>query len=207
MTPSQKAVACVLLFCALVGGFFWYSQHRTDLETKDAVRGEKISVAEVGATVTRHAFDSVSQRLDSVSRVADANLMHWDTVTKKVERRVEVPVPGEPGKTVTRVDSVFKDSAFAALSDSDKVKVLRLLGDENAKVCRALISTCQAARDTATKLIAAKDTIIHLWQQRYEDKPRRRCGFGAGLGIIAGVSSTLQPISGVGGSLGLSCSL
>lgn len=195
-----------------------YTTCRKEQEDKDATRKEQISQAErEGAglkrqdSVSRHAFDSVSLRLDSMSRLAVHGLDHWDTVTKRVvvTRRDTVQ-----GKEIVRVDSVFKDSAFARLPDSLKVQVLRQLGDQNVKACRELVSTCLASRDSARSLLNIKDSLIanrqhvaDLWEQRFKDKPRRRCGIGFTLGIIGGVSSTLAPVSGVGGAAGISCSL
>lgn len=159
---------------------------------QDAVIDSKIQVAHQQDSSTMHHIDSVSVRIDTVTRTAVQYIERWHTLTEKVL------VPG-------RVDSIYRDTLFAKLPDSSKVKVLVADGNKNADVCSALVVTCRQFRDSAYAAFTIKDREIQLWHDRFDHKPRRSCGLGVTLGIIGGLGATGSPISGVGGAAGYSC--
>lgn len=214
-SPSKR----VLLIIAAVGtalivtsGYHWW---RSRQEKKDTQRADAIAVLDQAKadqaahdSVTRHALDSVNSHLTTVAATSVTGITHWDTVTKRIPVMVHDTIPGK-----FRTDSVYKDSAFAALPDSDKVKLLRAIGDRNNRVCADLRTTCQVFRDSATSLleqrriaIRTRDSLVTLWKQRFEDKPRRRCGLGGAGGYGAQSSAGVIRV-GWGAVVGYACSL
>lgn len=141
---------------------------------------------------TRRHIDSISLRVDTVTRTAVMKITRWDTVTKKI------PVPGT-------VESVYVDTLFAKLPDSVKVQVLRAAGNEVAKACSEVITTCRQFRDSAYVAFRQKDSLVLNWQRKYQLKPRRRCGPGGtvGYGVLLGEDGKVH--RGFGGSAGLTC--
>lgn len=134
----------------------------------------------------------------------NTTIEHWKTTVEKI-----------PTLIAGKIDSVYKDSAFAKLPDSLKVRVLRDLGSSLAGQCSEVISSCQTFRDSALKAFRTKDSLTDVAKQLYLNKPRRKCGLGATLGGIAGLGpvrsdtgskSSWKPIYGLGASAGLSCS-
>lgn len=188
----------------LITAGYWYSHRRERQVQKDAVLESKIGGLEIKDSAKLAGFDAANRKVDSLSAELKAQSGRIDTVIQKVAVKVRVPVPGTPD-TIIRIDSVFKDSVFARLPDSAKVEVLRLLAQQQSRTCSVLALTCQQARDSAKAVFVVKDSLIDLWHQRYDNKPRRRCGLGVTGGVIGGVSSSLQPIAGLGAAAGFTC--
>lgn len=192
---NPKAIGLWALALVLLGGLlYWANSCYTNRQRKDAVLENKILTQEANTKVTEGHTKELGKQIDTVSHDVVHIIHHWDTVTAKIV------LPG-------RVDSVFKDSAFAALPDSAKVEVLRLLGNQAAKRCSALVLVCQQFKDSAYKVFAQKDSSIDLWRQRYDNKPRRRCGPGVAGGVGGGLDGQLQPHTGAYLVLGYACTL
>lgn len=200
--PILAYIAAVITFIIFAVAISNWWQGRKG--KKDAVIGSKIEGLQLKDSSNIAGFNAVNRKVDSLTAELQTQSGRIDTVIRKVAVRVKVPVPGTPD-TIIRIDSVFKDSLFARLSDSSKVELLRLLAAKQSRTCSALALTCQQARDSAKQAFKDKDDLINLWHMRYDNKPRRRCGLGSTVGVIGGVSSTLQPIAGLGVAAGFTC--
>lgn len=139
-------------------------------------------------------------RLDAQLLTANKTIERFRTVTEVVQ------IPG-------RVDSVFKDSAFANLPDSAKVRILRELGTQVANACSEALNTCTTFKDSAQRQFRIKDSLVRVANVAYSTKPRRPCGIGATVGPIAGFARirrdtvlAWRPVWGIGGSTGVTCS-
>lgn len=189
-----SSIRAIIILAVLVSLAFWgYTWWHGRKHDKDVVIGEKITQAQhVDSTHQAH-LDSLSKKIDTVTKTTTRWLTRWDTVTAKVQ------LPGT-------VDSVYKDSAFAALPDSDKVKVLRIIGSQAAQSCRETILTCRQFRDSAYIALRGKDRLINLWHERYDNKPRRRCGPGVagGYGMLSAPEGLRR---GFGVVAGFACNL
>jgi hypothetical protein len=108
-------------------------------------------------------MSGLATKLDQQTATATKTIEHWKTTTQMVS------IPGH-------VDSVFKDSAFAALPDSIKVKVLAQLGTQVANSCSDALNTCKIFKDSAFTAFARKDSLANFWHQQYDIKPRRSLG-------------------------------
>lgn len=186
---------------ALIIIMTFYSCWQSGKVVKDAVIESKIGSLQIKDSSQVAGFNAVNRTVDSLTAELKAQSGHVDTIVRKVARIVRDTLTN----TVIRIDSVFKDSIFASLPDSQKVEVLRLAAERQSRTCSILATTCQAAKDSARAVFVTKDSLIDLWHQRYDNKPRRRCGIGGTVGAIGGFSSTMQPIGGFGASVGYTC--
>lgn len=155
--------------------------YQTRKSNTDAVLAERITNLEKKDSTTMHNVNILGNQVESTTKAAVVYLDRWHTTTQKVY------VPG-------RVDSVYKDSVFAALPDSTKVKVLTALGNVTAAKCTEALTTCKQFKDSAYSAFVNKDSLINLWHDRYDNKPSRRCGIGFAAGY-GGVLTTTGPIA------------
>lgn len=190
MSPFLKYVIglIIAILLGLAVNSWW--QHRK--QTDDTIASERISVAKAADSAAIMRLDSLGRRVDTAATAVTKVIDHWHVVTQKVQ------LPG-------RVDSVFKDSAFAALPDSLKIEVLRLVGEKAAKTCRDATDLCLRYKDSSRVAFMRKDALISLWTQRYENKPRRSCGLGITLGVGGGVDAGFRPHPIIGAMAGYTC--
>lgn len=181
-------VLLVLIGLGLGANALWQRHKRN----ADAHLDQQITDTAKQDSSTQVHLDSISQRLDTVTRTAIQYIDRWHTTTEKVY------VPG-------RIDSVYKDSNFAKLPDSVKVKVLRELGNQAAQSCAEGLSLCRQFKDSAYTQFHTKDREINLWHDRFDNKPRRACGLGVSGGPGALVDANLKPHTGFGVVAGFTC--
>lgn len=196
MITLQKALIALGALVLLVVSGLLYKRHYDNQKKLEGQLQFLIKDVARRDSITSEFLSKLSIKLDAQILTATKTIEHWHSVTEKV-----------PVMIAGRIDSVFKDSVFAKLPDSVKVRVLLAAGTSVANSCSEALNTCQIFKDSANVQFARKDSLIGFWQLQYKIKPRRACGPGGTVGAGGGFGLfTRKPDVFLGAAVGITCS-